>query len=99
MPAIDVRAATNSAIEYLKYVEDLVGNSSMQDLRLEEAELSDDKGTWSITLGYDVNTKEVVSTLGGLSGITNPTRYRREYKVFKVNSETGEVEAMNIRKV
>jgi hypothetical protein len=49
-------------------------------------------------LGFDVleNDKSPLETL---SVLPPATKYRREYKLFKVNAETGEVAAMKIRTV
>jgi hypothetical protein len=89
---IDVRTAVNAAYGYLKSLQDIM-DSSLPDLRLEEVELSEDKSFWLITLGFDKPEKS-------LSNIFNTSRTsERVYKLFKVNSQTGEVEAMKIREV
>ena len=68
----------------------------LKNLRLEEIELSEDNRFWLITLGFDVleNDKSPLETLSVLPAAT---KYRREYKLFKVNAETGEVAAMKVR--
>ncbi|MBE9103521.1 hypothetical protein IQ229_00710 [Nostoc cf. edaphicum LEGE 07299] len=89
---IDVKTAVNAAYEYLKSLQDIMG-SSLPDLRLEEVELSEDQSFWLITLGFDKPEKS-------LSNIFTTSRTsERVYKLFKVNSQTGEVEAMKIREV
>lgn len=101
MPTIDLKTAVSAATHYLASLQDIVGN--LGDLRLEEVELSEDKKYWLITLGFDVSTKSRnplginFNPEGSLMRETN--LLTREYKLFKVNSETGEVEAMKIRKV
>lgn len=96
MQVNDVKAAVKSAIEYLKSLEDEISND-LQDLRLEETELSPDEKYWLITLGYDVPIKN----RSGIEKIMSPydKSYKREYKLFKVNSENHQVEAMKIRVV
>ena len=98
---IDVKTAVNAAYEYIRSLQDIIG-SSLPDLRLEEVELSNDKSFWLITLGFDIPKKPPKSRLENLiptSLASTPALYEREYKLFKVNSETGEVEAMKIRQV
>ncbi|MBN3898531.1 MAG: hypothetical protein HWQ41_25675 [Nostoc sp. NOS(2021)] len=98
---IDVKTAVNAAHEYIKSMQDMMG-SSLGDLRFEEVELSEDKSFWLITLGFDIPKKPPKSRLEELIPISiAPTLvlYEREYKLFKVNSQTGEVEAMKIRQV
>jgi len=98
---IDVKTAVNAAYEYIKSMQDMM-DSSLGDLRLEEVEFSEDKSFWLITLGFDVPKKPPKSQLENFittSLTSTPVLYEREYKLFKVNSETGEVEAMKIRQV
>lgn len=99
MPTIDVKTAVSAAIEYLRFLQDNISDE-LQNVRLEEVELSEDRNYWLVTLGYDVPVKhqtalEKIMTSPALSP-GSPT-YKREYKVFKVNSENSQVEAMNIR--
>jgi hypothetical protein len=51
------------------------------DVSVEEAELSEDERFWLITLGYEF------APFGG----------PKEYKVFKVDAQSGEVLSMKIR--
>ena len=93
---IDVRKAVLAAQDYFNSVQDLMsqnGPLDIQDLRLEEVEISEDKKYWFITFGYNLATPEPKYAL-----ISSGNR-DRNYKIFKINSETGEVEAMKIREV
>lgn len=94
MPTIDVKTAVSAALNYLNFLQDNI-SKEIQTIRLEEVELSEDKNYWLITLGYDVPVKNQFSSL--ISPLT-PV-YKREYKLFKVNSETSEVESMKIRTI
>jgi hypothetical protein len=88
---IDVKAAVKAAYQYLQSLQEVMGNP-LKDLALEEVELSEDGHFWLITLGYDRSIASLGSALlGGL-----PSN-QRVYKLFRVNSETGEVGAMKIR--
>ena len=93
MPTLGVHDAVKSATFHL---ESLLGNVS--DLRLEEVELSDDGRWWFVTLGYyrpdarPLPSNVINDMLGNSGGIP------REYKVFTVDAETGQVKAMKMRK-
>ncbi len=94
---IGVKSAVISANHYLQLLQDNIGD--LQDIRLEEVELSEDKKYWLITLGFDLPVRtKLPLAIPGLLTRENET-FTRNYRVFKVNSETGEVEAMKIRKV
>jgi hypothetical protein len=96
---IDVKSAVSAAHEYLQVVQEMIGGG-VEDLRLEEVELSDDKTSWLVTLGYDLPVKNRSQLEELLASPVRPKQtFKREYKLFRVNSETGEVEAMKIREV
>jgi len=94
---IDVKTAVKAAQSYFQSLQDAISDR-LKDLRLEEIELSEDGRFWLITLGFDVleNDKSPLETL---SVLPPATKYRREYKLLKVDAETGEVAAMKIRTV
>ncbi|MGE5655686.1 MAG: hypothetical protein ACM37W_03655 [Actinomycetota bacterium] len=89
---IDVRAAVSAVKDYCQAIQDLIRLSS-NDIRLEEVELSDDRKFWLITISFEGKTFAEEHPMG--------SRYinEREYKIFKVNAQTGEVESMKIREV
>lgn len=87
---VDLKTAVSATHNYLQSIQSIMGN--LQDIRLEEVELSEDKEYWLITLGFDIPAKTKSPLAIGLAP-------NREYKVFKVNAHTGEVEAMKIRKL
>jgi len=89
---VDVRSAVDAAQIYLDSVQDMIGHT--EDLRLEEAELSEDKQYWLITLGFNRLVDKTSNPLADLVAIRN---YERDYKVFKINAQTGEVQSMKIR--
>jgi hypothetical protein len=97
---IDVKAAVESAYQYFQDIQNLVGEK-LEDLRLEEVELSEDKHSWLITLGYDrpVKSRSQLEELLASQISLKEKIFKREYKLFKVNSDTGEVESMKIRQV
>ena len=68
----------------------LYEGKTISDMKLEEVELSEDSKYWSITLGYSTQT---------LSGDMIPFPTAREYKIFKVKSDTGEIKSMKIRQL
>ncbi|MEL6900515.1 MAG: hypothetical protein AAFP07_06155 [Cyanobacteria bacterium J06606_4] len=98
---VDVTTAVKSAARYLKNIENILGDEA-KNLRLEEVEKSEDMGQWLITLGYDVPTASPPRSkiFSAPASSTNGSwKFEREYKLFHVNAETGEVESMKIRKV
>ncbi|NEP39641.1 MAG: hypothetical protein F6K35_10475 [Okeania sp. SIO2H7] len=89
----DVKKA---AIAAKQYFTSLWGINEIEDLRIEEVELSEDEKFWSITLGFNRPADKVEDPLG--EALDAP-RYRREYKIFKVDAETGQIKSMKIRQV
>jgi len=92
---VDVRSAVVVASEYFNSLQDMIGDY-IEDLRLEEAELSEDKEHWFITLGF---IRPVDKTSNPLANLMVTRNYEREYKVFKIDATTGEVQSMKIREV
>lgn len=91
---IDVREAVNIAEKYFDSVKDMMG-LQVNDLRLEEVELSEDKNFWLITLGFNRLTDTAKNHLG----LPTIPRHEREYKIFNIDAQTGEVKSMKIREV
>ena len=81
---IDVKQAANVAISYLT---ELMPEIEPRSARLDEVELSEDREFWSITLSYP-----------DPGAMYTPYPQIREYKMFKIASQTGEVLSMKIRK-
>ena len=98
---VDIRKAVSVARDYLKSVKDLVTESEEQirDLRLEETELTDNEQYWLITLSYDVPIPEYRTQLRALINTLNRVekKYEKEYRIFKIDTQTGEVKSMKIR--
>ena len=92
---IDVRNAVGAAQRYFGSLQDVIGYPT-EDLRLEEAELSEDKKHWFITLGFIRPVDKTSNPVADLLAIRN---YEREYKVFKIDATTGEVQSMKIREI
>ncbi len=92
---IDVRKAVGAAQQYFGSLQDMIGYPT-EDLRLEEAELSEDKKHWFITLGFIRPVDKTSNPVADLLAIRN---YEREYKVFKRDTTTGEVQSMKIREL
>lgn len=83
---LDAKAASLIA---RKYYEDIAGKGSYR-LALEEAELSEDKAYWLVTIGIYTPTRLPAMIAQGLNE-------RVDYKIFKINSNTGEVVSMKMR--
>ncbi len=98
--AISVVSAAHAAVNHLQQFGHLVGDS-VEDIRLEEVELSEDEKHWFVTLGYSVPVKTTAPENRLLGSTLTDTilRYERVYKVFKVDVEQGAVQSMKIREV
>jgi hypothetical protein len=84
---LDVKQATKLATAYLINLYDQQLSTS-DAVRLEEVELTEDGKYWLITLSFNPANPAAI--------IFPP---RREYKVFRINAETGELQSMKIREV
>ncbi|MGE0824188.1 MAG: PolC-type DNA polymerase III N-terminal domain-containing protein [Candidatus Binatia bacterium] len=92
---IDVLNAVQTARNYLGM---LYGTTKLHDVQLEEVELSDDGKFWLVTLGFSRPLPaETIDSLR--AALTGETQYKREYKIFKIDSEKSEVQSMKIREV
>jgi hypothetical protein len=91
---IDVKEAVKIALDYLGKLYDV----QLQDILLEEVELSHDEKFWYVTMGF---SRPILSPIdpfrSGVSGIMPPQKYQREYKVFQIDSATGQVRSMKMR--
>ena len=85
MEKIDAKKAASIALEYL---EDLFPDNSGYEL--EEIDSSDDERYWIITIGMTDSTSPTLTTLSGKA---------KKYKEVKIDSKTGNVKSVKIRKV
>lgn len=83
---LDVKEAATRASQYFA---SLYANQNISNVQLEEVEISDDGKYWLITLSYPVPPE-----LAALN-----FNFKRKYKVFTIDAQTGEVKSMKIRKV
>lgn len=84
-----VKSAKAAAIQFL--AEDTV----LDELMLEEVELDEVHNAWLITLGFNIPEKNSSRGIGALIG----QQFKRKYKVFQVDVESGQVKSMKIREV
>ena len=89
---IDVKEAVKTATDYLGQLYEL---AQLQDILLEEVSLSDDEKYWYVTLGFSRPLPSTDPMQKLTEGILK--RYQREYKVFQIDSATGQVRSMKIR--
>ena len=91
---VDVKAAVGKAMDYLK---DMYQIDQFKDVLLEEVDLSQDNKFWNVTIGF---TRVQESTSGGPMAtlIGQSAEFKREYKVFQIDSETGDLRSMRSRK-
>jgi hypothetical protein len=84
---IDVKQAVEAAANFIAGLYNVANFTT----RLEEVELSEDGNYWLITLSFAFS---VSADLGAL--LSAP---RRQYKVCKVDANTGQVLSMKIREL
>ena len=91
---IDVKEAVRVATDYLMQ---LYEPAQLHDILLEEVALSDDEKYWYVTLGFSrpMPSTELMRAL--TENIVKQVKYQREYKVFQIDSATGQVRSMKIR--
>jgi hypothetical protein len=101
MSRIDAKQAAQAAAKYLSDMRDLI-DAKLRDVRLEEIELLEAPKVWVVTLGYDVPSQasnDLFPAILNPRPLPGQVVYKRDYKTFQVNSETGEVESMKIRSI
>lgn len=110
MPKVDLRSAVESVRYYIADFKDILGNN-LDNFLIEETELSEDEKFWLITIGFNreignkqekeyVNnpliSKEITNLLPKIKSFNLEERV---YKIFKVDSSTGEVVSMKMYKL
>jgi len=93
---IDVRGAVMAAKKYFEDIQDLIGKT-IDDILLEEVEISDDRRFWYVTLGFSRLTGKTENLIS--EPISFSSQYEREYKIFTIDADTGEVQSMKIREL
>ena len=88
---IDVKQSINIAFEYFK---ELYKPEDLQDVSLEEVELSDDEQYWFVTLGFSRPPSKLTNPL---QAFAVQKLLPRDYKVVKIHTESGQVLSMKIR--
>lgn len=98
---IEVKEAVRIARDYL---EEMYQNDA-KDVLLEETVLSEDGKHWFITLSYDATPMSILEALrksmpptewGGYEEY-RARRGLRQYKIIKIDSDSGQVQSMKIR--
>ncbi|MBC7811772.1 MAG: hypothetical protein H7175_11525 [Burkholderiales bacterium] len=95
---IGVKEAIRIARDHLRYIFADEGRP-LENLLLEEVELSDDRRNWLITFGFDGPRPERRSTFEALQSMRDPERKERIYKIVTINASTSQFESMKIREV
>jgi hypothetical protein len=91
---VDVKEAVGKAMDYLK---DMYQIDQFKDVLLEEVDLSQDNKFWNVTIGF---TRVQESTSGGPMAtlIGQSSEFKREFKVFQIDAESGALRSMRSRK-
>jgi hypothetical protein len=78
---------TGTIKKITEYLQSFYPNT--KKIQVEEMVLSDDKKFWDITMSYETDEPQ--------SGSFLATEKSRKYKVFRIDSESGEVLSMKVR--
>jgi len=83
---IKVKTAVQIAFDLFKELKD---TKKFEDILLEEVELSEDKNTWLVTLGFyrQMPSVNIMESLGS-------KKYIRTYKTLEIDAASGEMIAM-----
>ena len=104
MPKIDLRKAVQNVRDYIVEFNDILENN-LDGVMVEETELSEDEKYWLITIGFNrkIDPREQNIPVLGIGGIIaqegKAATIKRDYKIFQVDSSTGEVVSMKIYKL
>lgn len=95
---LTIKEAVQKAREY---ADDLYDGEQIKNLLLEEAVFDEEEKNWLITLGYDSSRvkREVPSGLASALTSMSKEETLREYKVFSINGESGNLISMKLRKI
>lgn len=88
---ITLRDAALKAMNFYKEID-----PDAADARVEEVERDDNTDNWHITLSFQSNETATTNLLMPNSASTGVMNGRK-YKIFSVDSESGEVRSMKIR--
>ncbi len=86
---VDAKQAVRVASDWAK---EILAPAQVQDLSLEELELEEGGQTWRVTLGFFRPRKK------GLFAPENEFEGKKEYKIFRVEAQTGDVLGMRMWK-
>jgi hypothetical protein len=94
---IEVKQAVEAAA---RYTAELFAQEGILDVRLEEVELSEDEGTWHVTLSFLRKRKASSSLEEALrAGSLVGTPMDRDFKVLSVRASDGVVTSVKIRQL
>lgn len=92
---VEVKEAVKIAILYMN---DLYDAAEVENLLLEEVELSEDEKHWLVTLSFKRQIEKLSELAYAMNHLT-PEKEIRAYKVIKINTNDGQVESMKIRQL
>lgn len=96
-----------AVIQAKSYAKELYDDEDIQDLSLEEIDFDDTSDNWRVTLGYNTKRHSFEKNLNSpISEFINPFNLNqdskiktiREYKIFEINANNGNLIKMTIRK-
>lgn len=96
---LTAKQAAKIAVDFIEgFYRDL--GQDVQDVLLEEIELSDDAKAWQITVGFSRLGRASSKASAAMSEVLMPRYERaRQYKTVSVDRATGDIPRMKIRTV
>ena len=90
---MNVKEAVKKAIEY---VADVFESEHLQNVGLEEVVLNDAEDAWEVTIGF---SRPWDYPKGGLVAGLQPQNPKRQYKIVRIDNESGNVKSIKIREL
>lgn len=90
---IGIKDAVSKAKDFVAHLYD---DDSVKGLQLEEVQRTEDSKYWLITVGF---WRDLSPTKTQMEMLLYNPRFERDYKIIKVDAETGEPIAMQMREV
>lgn len=88
---MNVKDAVKKAIDYIA---DIFESEHPENIGLEEVVLNENDNTWEVTVGF---SRPWDHQKGGLLASMQSLNPQRQYKIVKIDNESGEVKSIKIR--
>ncbi len=90
---MNVKDAVKKAIESIV---DVFKSENLENIGLEEVLLNEDENIWEVTIGF--SRPWDYPKAGFMTGL-QPQNPKREYKIVRIDNESGEAKSIKIREI